>query len=83
MHRVAVRIEQRGKFIRDAIGDRIDVVRRDDQIVGESARAINPNTLSVRALVLAPGAAIATGAADDMTFAGNALPNVKPINSGA
>src|SRR5690606_20677570 len=73
---VAVRVEERGKFRRDLVGDRPQVGGRHDDVFGEGAVAIDADADGVRAQVLAAAAAVAAVAAHDVAFGRHALPDL-------
>src|SRR5690606_5198334 len=52
---------------------------RDDDVVGEGAVAVHAEVRGVHAHVAAPGAAVAAGAADDVSLDRGALPDAQAL----
>jgi len=80
VHRVAERVEDGGQVVRDAVGDREGVERRDHQVLGERAGAVDADADRVAAQVAAAGAAVAAVAAGDVAFAGDALADLEALH---
>jgi hypothetical protein len=67
--RVAQRVEDRRHLVGDVVGQVVGVHGRDREILGESARPVDPDAQGVGAEVAPPGAAVAALAAGDVALA--------------
>src|SRR5690606_5032355 len=72
-----------GQLRGDLVGDRPQVGRRHDDVLGEGAVAVDADADGVGAQVLAAAAAIAAVAADDVAFGGDALADAVALHAGA
>jgi hypothetical protein len=81
--RVAERIEDGADLVGDLVGQMEGVDRRDRQVLGEAARAVDADADRVAAQVAAPGAAVAAVAAGDMPLARDPLADLEAPNLAA
>ena len=81
--RVAEGVEAGEDVERDRGVDRHGVRRRDAQVLGEGAVAVDADALRVLAQVPAPGEAVAADAADDVALAVDQVALLEPLHGGA
>src|SRR5690606_30784354 len=72
---VPVGVEEGGQLARDLVGDRPQVAGRHHDVLREGAVAVHADANRVGAQVLAPGAAVAAVAADDVALGRDPLPD--------
>src|SRR5690606_28703051 len=70
---VAKRIEERGDFIRHAVGQLERIDRRNCQVLGETAGAVHADADGIWAKMALAGSAVAAVAAGDVTFTRDAV----------
>ena len=73
VRRVAERIEDRRDLVGDVVGNPEGVERRNHEVLGERALAIDADAHRVAAEVAAAGAAVAAEAAGDVALARDAV----------
>lgn len=71
VHGIAQGVEDRTEVGVDVVVVDPGIARRDDDVVGEGAVAVDAHPDGVDAQVPSPGAAVAAGAADDVALAGD------------
>jgi hypothetical protein len=83
VRRVAEGIEDRGDFVGDRCVELERVERRNDEILGKAALAIDAHAHGVAAQVPAARAAVAAITAGDVAFAGDAVTDREPLHFAA
>jgi hypothetical protein len=78
---VAKGVEDGADLVRQIVGKLVGIVLGNNQVLGESAGAVDADTLGVAAQMLAAGAAVAAVPADDMPLTRDAVARGSPANS--
>lgn len=80
MYRVAERVEDGGRVVRDIVRDFERVKRRDHCVFREAARTVHAHADGVAAQVRTPTATVAAVTAGNVAFTGDAVANVEAFH---